>query len=134
MNSDIKALYIHIPFCLSKCSYCAFYSKSSVEEDGDSIDDELFNNFIRAKSQKDDFKLLICLLKMFCAGIICSYVSVVIFSLLGQKFFNILPLTWVGVIKYTAIFVPYFLILQRRLPLHHRLMLHFLPLYICWHI
>lgn len=31
MNSEkIPGLYIHIPFCLSKCSYCDFYSSTSV--------------------------------------------------------------------------------------------------------
>ena len=26
MGSKIPGLYIHIPFCLSKCAYCDFYS------------------------------------------------------------------------------------------------------------
>ena len=26
MNQDIKGIYIHIPFCISKCNYCSFYS------------------------------------------------------------------------------------------------------------
>jgi oxygen-independent coproporphyrinogen-3 oxidase len=31
MNSEkIPGLYIHIPFCLSKCSYCDFYSLTSI--------------------------------------------------------------------------------------------------------
>ncbi|OPY87277.1 MAG: Oxygen-independent coproporphyrinogen-III oxidase 1 [Smithella sp. PtaU1.Bin162] len=31
MNNKIKAgLYIHIPFCLSKCAYCSFYSIKSI--------------------------------------------------------------------------------------------------------
>ena len=31
MSNNIKAgLYIHIPFCLSKCAYCSFYSITSV--------------------------------------------------------------------------------------------------------
>ncbi|MDH3875514.1 MAG: hypothetical protein OET07_15335, partial [Desulfobacteraceae bacterium] len=25
-NSQLAGLYIHIPFCLKKCSYCDFYS------------------------------------------------------------------------------------------------------------
>ena len=28
MNSKIPSLYIHIPFCLSKCHYCDFYSST----------------------------------------------------------------------------------------------------------
>jgi oxygen-independent coproporphyrinogen-3 oxidase len=30
MDLKIPGLYIHIPFCLSKCSYCDFYSSTSV--------------------------------------------------------------------------------------------------------
>ncbi len=30
MNSKIPGIYIHIPFCLSKCAYCDFYSVSSL--------------------------------------------------------------------------------------------------------
>jgi oxygen-independent coproporphyrinogen-3 oxidase len=30
MKSDQAGLYIHIPFCLSKCGYCSFYSIKSV--------------------------------------------------------------------------------------------------------
>ncbi|MDP2853622.1 MAG: radical SAM family heme chaperone HemW [Smithellaceae bacterium] len=30
MKNDQAGLYIHIPFCLSKCGYCSFYSISSV--------------------------------------------------------------------------------------------------------
>ena len=30
MNSKIPGIYIHIPFCLSKCTYCDFYSVSSL--------------------------------------------------------------------------------------------------------
>jgi coproporphyrinogen III oxidase-like Fe-S oxidoreductase len=28
--SKAAGLYIHVPFCVKKCSYCAFYSVSSV--------------------------------------------------------------------------------------------------------
>lgn len=30
MNNAKAGLYIHIPFCLSKCSYCSFYSVKSI--------------------------------------------------------------------------------------------------------
>jgi oxygen-independent coproporphyrinogen-3 oxidase len=31
MNNERAGLYIHIPFCLSKCGYCSFYSIKSVD-------------------------------------------------------------------------------------------------------
>lgn len=67
--------------------------------------------------KKEDFKLAVCLFKMFSSSLVCSYVSIVLFSLLGQKFLNIPPLNLLGTVKYTIVFVPYFLILQcYRLP------------------
>jgi oxygen-independent coproporphyrinogen-3 oxidase len=30
MNEKFPGLYIHIPFCLSKCLYCDFYSLTSI--------------------------------------------------------------------------------------------------------
>src|SRR4030067_1507079 len=30
MDSKTPGLYIHIPFCLSKCHYCDFYSLTSI--------------------------------------------------------------------------------------------------------
>lgn len=33
MDSEVKNLYVHIPFCDGKCSYCAFYSVVSRHED-----------------------------------------------------------------------------------------------------
>ncbi|HOQ41899.1 MAG TPA: hypothetical protein PK178_07085, partial [Smithellaceae bacterium] len=31
MHTKSAGLYIHVPFCLSKCRYCSFYSITSVE-------------------------------------------------------------------------------------------------------
>jgi oxygen-independent coproporphyrinogen-3 oxidase len=38
MNSKIAGLYIHIPFCLSKCHYCDFYSLTSISALPDFLD------------------------------------------------------------------------------------------------
>ncbi len=38
MDSKIPGLYIHIPFCLSKCPYCDFYSSTSVSVVPDFLD------------------------------------------------------------------------------------------------
>ncbi|MDP2725311.1 MAG: hypothetical protein Q8O44_03450 [Syntrophales bacterium] len=31
VKMEAPGLYIHIPFCLSKCRYCGFYSTTSLE-------------------------------------------------------------------------------------------------------
>ena len=38
MNSKFPGLYIHIPFCLSKCHYCDFYSLTSISAVPDFLD------------------------------------------------------------------------------------------------
>ena len=38
MNEKFPGLYIHIPFCLSKCPYCDFYSLTSVSAVPDFLD------------------------------------------------------------------------------------------------
>ena len=38
MNNKIPGLYIHIPFCLSKCPYCDFYSSTSLSTLPDFLD------------------------------------------------------------------------------------------------
>ena len=38
MNEKIPGLYIHIPFCLSKCPYCDFYSSTSISAVPDFLD------------------------------------------------------------------------------------------------
>jgi oxygen-independent coproporphyrinogen-3 oxidase len=38
MNLKIPGLYLHIPFCLSKCHYCDFYSSTSISAFPDFLD------------------------------------------------------------------------------------------------
>ena len=38
MNEKFPGLYIHIPFCLSKCLYCDFYSLTSISAVPDFLD------------------------------------------------------------------------------------------------
>jgi oxygen-independent coproporphyrinogen-3 oxidase len=38
MNEKFPGLYIHIPFCLSKCLYCDFYSSTSISAVPDFLD------------------------------------------------------------------------------------------------
>ncbi len=46
ISSEKPGLYIHIPFCLSKCSYCSFYSIASTE---------LIDEFVQAISREMAF-------------------------------------------------------------------------------
>ena len=43
--ADSFGLYLHIPFCKSKCSYCDFFSGKGTEKDFDSYCTELKNKF-----------------------------------------------------------------------------------------
>ena len=46
MHKDQAGLYIHVPFCLSKCGYCSFYSVASPE---------LIPEFVKAVSREMAF-------------------------------------------------------------------------------
>lgn len=49
---SLKGLYIHIPFCLSKCGYCDFYSLKFSRSLAEKYTDELIN---RLQSIHDEF-------------------------------------------------------------------------------
>ena len=54
MNSKIPGLYIHIPFCLSKCHYCDFYSLTSISAVPDFLD-ALFKEMEMYRSRFNPF-------------------------------------------------------------------------------
>lgn len=54
--SDTLGIYIHIPFCKSKCPYCDFFSKSGSESEYDRYKCELINK-IEYWSKKTDRKV-----------------------------------------------------------------------------
>src|SRR6185369_8064024 len=43
----ITSLYVHVPFCAKKCSYCAFYSEAS--------DGETVNRYVKALIREMEF-------------------------------------------------------------------------------
>ena len=49
MNDDTEtvSLYVHIPFCRSKCLYCAFYSEPVKDHDVDAVGDALIREMDR---------------------------------------------------------------------------------------
>ena len=39
-------IYIHVPFCLSKCNYCAFFSRACAEPDWDKYEESIINEIL----------------------------------------------------------------------------------------
>ena len=52
MNNPI-GVYVHIPFCISKCPYCDFYSVSATEELKDRYTDKLIEEISKSKYKKE---------------------------------------------------------------------------------
>ncbi len=46
MTTDLPGLYIHVPFCSSKCPYCDFYSLVAPDELKDQYTDAIIKNII----------------------------------------------------------------------------------------
>jgi oxygen-independent coproporphyrinogen-3 oxidase len=53
LRKPVTSLYVHVPFCAQKCSYCAFYSEAS--------SGELINRYVSALIQ--EMELIACDLK-----------------------------------------------------------------------
>ena len=51
MTTDSPGLYIHIPFCASKCPYCDFYSLKADEETKDRYTHAIIKNIILKQAQ-----------------------------------------------------------------------------------
>ena len=57
MSKDLM-LYFHVPFCISKCAYCAFYSTPKWDETTlDSYTNALINQ-IASFSNSEDYRVL----------------------------------------------------------------------------
>ena len=48
-------IYIHIPFCLSKCAYCDFYSRTATKEDYDEYTRALITHISEAEMRTSDY-------------------------------------------------------------------------------
>lgn len=48
-------IYIHIPFCLSKCAYCDFYSRCATKSDYKEYTNALIRHILEADSRSSDY-------------------------------------------------------------------------------
>ena len=56
-NKESLGIYIHIPFCVSKCKYCAFVSMVASEEDKKRYFVDLLNEIkLQAKIYSKSYK------------------------------------------------------------------------------
>src|SRR5919199_2272980 len=51
-----RHLYLHIPFCQRRCSYCDFNTYANLEDRIDAYVDALCADMRRAKAQPDDWR------------------------------------------------------------------------------
>ncbi len=88
-GSDCPGLYIHIPFCQKKCSYCVFYSEPIEKYDAREFIDALKKEILRIDDKSVD--------TVYVGGgspsVLCAGLLGEVLSLVRSKFPNIMEFT-----------------------------------------